>query len=216
MRKSGILLHVSSLPSPYGIGTLGKTAYEFIDFLEKAGQKCWQMLPINPTGYGDSPYQALSTFAGNHYLIDLDLLAEKGLLDKAEIEECCWGEDASGVDFGLMYKQRLPLLYKAFERFDSTKDSAYSEFVSKEEWWLRDFALFMALKAENNQAPWTEWEDGVRLRTVDALKESEIRLQKEIGFHYFLQYIFFGQWKNLHEYAKKHNIAEESVETVEL
>ena len=206
MRKSGILLHVSSLPSPYGIGTLGKTAYEFIDFLEKAGQKCWQMLPINPTGYGDSPYQALSTFAGNHYLIDLDLLAEKGLLDKAEIEEYCWGEDASGVDFGLMYKQRLPLLYKAYERFDSTKDSAYSEFVSKEEWWLRDFALFMALKAENNQAPWTEWEDGVRLRTVDALKESEIRLQKEIGFHYFLQYIFFGQWKNLHEYAKKHNI----------
>ncbi len=206
MKKSGILLHVSSLPSPYGIGTLGKTAYEFIDFLEKAGQKCWQMLPINPTGYGDSPYQALSTFAGNHYLIDLDMLAEAGLIYKAEIEEYCWGWDDSKVDFGLMYKQRLQLLYKAYERFDGINNSAYSEFVSTEEWWLKDFALFMALKAENNQTPWTEWEDGVRLRNPDALRESEIRLQKEMEFHYFLQYMFFGQWKRLHEYAHKHNV----------
>lgn len=207
MRKSGILLHVSSLPSPYGIGTLGKSAYDFIDFLRQAGQKCWQMLPINPTGYGDSPYQALSTFAGNHYLIDLDELVEAGLLQKEEVTACEWGEDPERVDYGLLYRNRLPLLRKAFQRFDKEKDSAYQDFVEQEQWWLEDFALFMALKREYKQAPWTEWEDGVRLRKPEALRKSKLQLQEEMEFHYFLQYQFYKQWNRLHEYARSQGIS---------
>ena len=204
MRKSGILLHVSSLPSPYGIGTLGKSAYDFIDFLKSAGQKCWQMLPINPTGYGDSPYQSLSTFAGNHYLIDLDMLIEDGLLLQKEADAYEWGDNPDRTDYSLLYRQRLPLLRKAYKRFDGEKILAYQDFVAKQQWWLKDFALFMALKAENNQAPWTDWDDGVRLRKPDAIKASEIRLKEEMEFHYFIQYIFFSQWKKLHEYAATH------------
>lgn len=207
MRKSGILLHVSSLPSPYGIGTLGKTAYDFIDFLKKAGQRCWQMLPINPTGYGDSPYQALSTFAGNHYLIDLDMLIDDGLLLKEEVEAYSWGDSHARTDYGLLYNQRLPLLREAYERFDGNSNSDYQNFVIKEKWWLEDFALFMALKAENKQAPWTDWEDGIRLRTPKALEASRIRLKEEMEFHYFLQYIFFGQWQKLHKYAAGQGIS---------
>ena len=203
MRKSGILLHVSSLPSPYGIGTMGKSAYDFIDFLKEAGQKCWQMLPINPIGYGDSPYQALSSFAGNHYLIDLELLIADGFLLREEVEECNWGANPSKTDYGLLYQQRLPLLRKAYKRFDGEKNLEYQDFVVKEQWWLKDFALFMALKAENNQAPWTDWEDGVRLREPDAMTACEMRLKEELEFHYFIQYIFYGQWKKLHEYAAK-------------
>ena len=207
MRKSGILLHVSSLPSPYGIGTMGKSAYDFIDFLKEAGQKCWQMLPINPIGYGDSPYQALSSFAGNHYLIDLELLIADGFLLREEVEECNWGANPSKTDYGLLYQQRLPLLRKAYKRFDGEKNLEYQDFVVKEQWWLKDFALFMALKAENNQAPWTDWEDGVRLREPDAMTACEMRLKEELEFHYFIQYIFYGQWKKLHEYAAKKGIS---------
>ncbi len=207
MRKSGILLHVSSLPSPYGIGTLGKSAYDFIDFLRQAGQKYWQMLPINPTGYGDSPYQALSTFAGNHYLIDLDELIVEGLLQKEEVISLDWGKDPGRVDYGLLYRQRLLILRKAFQRFKRKTDPAYESFVKKEQWWLEDFSLFMALKQEYHQAPWTEWEDGVRLRKPSAMKECRIRLQEEVEFFYFLQYMFYKQWNRLHEYAKTRGIS---------
>lgn len=207
MRKSGILLHVSSLPSPYGIGTLGKSAYDFIDFLRQAGQKCWQMLPINPTGYGDSPYQALSTFAGNHYLIDLDELIAEGLLQKEEVTSCDWGKDPGRVDYGLLYRKRLPLLRKAFQRFNRKSDAAYESFVEKEQWWLEDFALFMALKQEYHQAPWTEWEDDVRLRKQSAMRDCRIRLQEEEEFYYFQQYMFYKQWNRLHEYAKTQGVS---------
>lgn len=207
MRQSGILLHVTSLPSPYGIGSLGKAAYEFVDFLKKAGQSCWQMLPINPTGYGDSPYQALSSFAGNYYLIDLDLLAEEGLLESGEISAESWGENPAKVDFSVMYRQRLPLLRKAFERFDAEKYPEYGEFVQQKKGWLQDFALFMALKEEHEQAPWTQWEDDVRLRDEEALKECRERLKEQIEFHYFLQFFFYRQWDNLHKYAAGHGIS---------
>lgn len=207
MRKSGILLHISSLPSPYGIGTLGKSAYEFVDFLKRAGQKCWQMLPINPTGYGDSPYQALSTYAGNHYLIDLDMLKEAGLLRPEEISACDWGDNPARADYGLLYEQRLPLLYKAYERFDGAADEAYKSFVCEQKWWLEDFALFMALKAENKQAIWTDWEKGVRLREPEAMQRCKLCLKKETEFHYFLQYIFYTQWNRLHTYAKEQGIS---------
>lgn len=207
MRQSGILLHMSSLPSPYGIGTLGNAAYRFIDFLKQAGQSCWQMLPINPTGYGDSPYQALSSFAGNHYLIDLDILIEEGLLLPEEVSEKNWGEEPGKVDFSLLYRQRLPLLYQAFQRFVPQKDSAYERFVQQEKWWLEDFAVFMALKEEYHQAPWTDWEEGVRLQKADALRSCRERLKKQIEFHYFLQFTFYQQWDRLHQYAAKQGIS---------
>ncbi len=207
MRQSGILLHVSSLPSSYGIGSLGKTAYQFVDFLKQAGQSCWQMLPINPTGYGDSPYQALSSFAGNHYLIDLDLLIEEGLLEPCEVSEKSWGENPAKVDFGIMYRQRLPLLYKAFQRFNAEKDSEYDEFITKQKHWLEDYALFMALKEEHDQEPWTQWEDGVRLRDQKAIKESRERLKTKMEFHYFLQFLFYRQWDHLHKYAREQGIS---------
>lgn len=207
MRQSGILLHVTSLPSSHGIGSLGEAAYEFVDFLKKAGQSCWQMLPINPTGYGDSPYQALSSFAGNYYLIDLDLLVEEGLLESSEVLEKNWGENPAKVDFSIMYRQRLPLLRKAFERFHAEKYPEYEEFVQQKKWWLQDFALFMALKEGHEQAPWTQWEDGVRLRDEEALKECRERLKEQIEFHYFLQFFFYRQWENLHGYAAKQGIS---------
>lgn len=207
MRQSGILLHISSLPSPYGIGSLGKAAYQFVDFLRQAGQSCWQMLPINPTGYGDSPYQALSSFAGNYYLIDLDLLAEDGLLQKTEICGEDWGDDPAKVDFGVMFLRRLAILDKAFQRFKPEKDSKYHEFIQRNGSWLEDFALFMALKEENRQAPWTEWEDGVRFREEKAMKASKVRLRNRMEFHYFLQYTFYSQWERLHKYAEEQGIS---------
>lgn len=207
MRQSGILLHMSSLPSPYGIGTLGKAAYRFMDFLKKAGQSCWQMLPINPTGYGDSPYQALSTFAGNPYLIDLERLVEEGLLQPEEILDKEWGENPARVDFSFLYQQRLPLLYKAFLRFDRQKNPEYENFIQEQKWWLEDFALFMALKKEHDQAPWTEWEDGVRLRKPDAIKACRKRLNEQMEFHFFLQYTFYRQWESLHRYAGEQGIS---------
>lgn len=207
MRQSGILLHLSSLPSAYGIGSMGKAAYEFVDFLKQAGQGCWQMLPINPTGYGDSPYQALSSFAGNHYLIDLDLLAGEGLLQPGEILEMKWGNNPAKVDFGVLYRQRLPILYKAFQRFDTKNSPEYAGFVNQNKGWLEDFALFMALKEENGQIPWTEWEDGVRLREEGAMEKARERLQEQIEFHYFLQFTFYKQWEDLHEYAGKQGIS---------
>ena len=143
MRASGILMHTTSLPGPYGIGTMGKAAYEWIDFLKKAGQRYWQILPLNPTGYGDSPYQSCSAYAGNHYLIDLDLLAEQGLLLPEEIAACNWGEDACRVDFGLQYAFRMKILRKAYARFRD--DGALTEFCSANESWISEFALVLEL-----------------------------------------------------------------------
>lgn len=207
MRQSGILLHVSSLPSSYGIGSLGKEAYRFVDFLKQAGQSCWQMLPINPTGYGDSPYQALSSFAGNHYLIDLDLLVEEKLLEPCEVSEKSWGDNPAKVDFSILYRQRLPLLHKAFQRFDAEKNPEYKEFVQQKKGWLEDYSLFMALKEENDQAPWTQWEDGIRLRDEETLKECGERLKEQMEFHYFLQFLFYRQWDELHKYAVEQGVS---------
>ena len=207
MRQSGILLHISSLPSSYGIGSLGKAAYRFVDFLKRAGQSCWQMLPINPTGFGDSPYQALSTFAGNHYLIDLDMLIEEGFLQSDEAAEKDWGDDPARVDYSLLYQQRLPLLYQAYQRFRKEEYPEYETFIQKERWWLEDFAMFMALKEENHQAPWTDWEDGVRLREPEAMRVCRERLHEQVEFHYFLQFIFYKQWDRLHQYAVEQGIS---------
>ena len=170
MRESGILMHITSLPGPYGVGTMGKQAYHFVDFLSKAGQSVWQILPLNPTGFGDSPYQSFSTFAGNPYLIDLDTLVEEGLLEEQEPKAVNWGSDPGRVSFGKLYEERGKLLRLAYSRF--TPDDAYQAFLEENTQWLPDYALFMALKEENGGAPWLEWPEGLRLREEAALAQA--------------------------------------------
>ena len=146
MRASGVLMGISSIPSEYGIGCFSKEAYDFVDILEKAGQRYWQILPLGPTGYGDSPYQSCSTYAGNPYFIDLEELIKEGLLTKEECDSCNWGEDPVYVDYEKIYNYRFPLLHKAYERADLQKDQEYQVFVREYQIWLKDYALYMAIK----------------------------------------------------------------------
>ena len=201
MRKSGILMHITSLPSPYGIGALGKEAYEFIDFLEKSGQHFWQILPLTPTGYGDSPYQSYSAFAGNHYLIDLPALVDQGLLHWEELDSVRWEDTPERVNFGLQYQNRIPVLRLAYARFE--KDQAFQTFCGEQAAWLSDFALYMALKEKFSGAPWYQWEDGLKFRKKETLERYREELSEEIGFYYFVQYLFFTQWEELRSYAHK-------------
>ena len=204
MRKSGILMHISSLPSPYGIGTMGKCAYEFVDFLEAAGQAFWQILPLSPTGYGDSPYQSFSTFAGNPYLIDLDSLVEEGLLTREELESTNWGESETRVDYGCLYNNRSKLLKIAFDRFAA--DGAFLGFVEENAWWLEDFGLFMALKEKFRGQPWQKWSVSLMMRLPEIMASYRKELAAEIRFQYFQQYLFFRQWKALRSYANEKGI----------
>ena len=204
MRKSGILMHITSLPGPYGIGTLGRNAYEFIDFLQAAGQSCWQLLPLNPTGYGDSPYQSCSAYAGNHYLIDLQMLVDAGLLREEELAGICWGDRENRVDFGILYQHRLAVLRLAFDRF--TDQEALDEFCRENGSWLSDFALYMALKDDNCGAPWYNWAAPLKNRQPDALWQARQRLKKEIRFYSFVQYVFYSQWQALRVYAGEKGI----------
>ena len=198
MRESGILMHISSLPGPYGIGTMGKHAYRFVDFLESAGQSYWQILPLTPTGYGDSPYQSFSACAGNHYLIDLDTLVEEGLLETEELD-INWGNVPGRVDYGAMYVQRAKVLKQAFARF--TSDEAYRAFAAENESWLADYSLFMALKEANGGAPWLNWPEKLKNHDAAALEEKRTELKDAVDFQYFLQYQFDKQWKALRGYA---------------
>lgn len=204
MRTSGILMHITSLPGTYGVGTMGKQAYKFVDFLKKAGQSSWQILPLTPTGYGDSPYQSCSTFAGNHYLIDLDMLIKDGLLKKSDLEGIQWNVTEDQVDFGMLYNNRLKVLRKAFARF--TPDAVYETFCAESSSWLPDFALFMALKAKFGGKPWYEWEDALKFREPKAIRQAKKELKDEIAFFSFVQFLFRKQWNALHAYAKKNNI----------
>ena len=204
MRCSGILMHISSLPGPYGIGTMGKRAFEFIDFLEEAGQSIWQILPLNPTGYGDSPYQSCSTFAGNHYLIDLDALVEEGLLKKEELEQIQWSRSETKADFGLLYNNRLNVLHKAYERFAAVEE--LDAFCLKNSSWLSDFALFMALKNRFSGKPWYQWDKDLKFRDPDAIWTARQELKDEIRFFSFVQFLFFKQWNALRSYAHSKNI----------
>jgi len=204
MRSSGILMHITSLPGPYGVGTMGKEAYRFVDFLEEAGQNYWQILPLTPTGYGDSPYQSCSTYAGNHYLIDLDQLIDQGLLEKQEVEDCRWFVTEQRVDFGLLYQSRLTVLRKAFERFE--ENTEFRSFCRKQKAWLPDFALFMALKQKFEGMPWYQWEAPVKFRKPTALKKYRAELKDEINFYCFIQYLFYTQWEALRDYAHSKGI----------
>lgn len=206
MRASGILMHITSLPGPYGVGTMGKESYKFIDFLEKAGQRYWQILPLTPTGYGDSPYQSYSTFAGNHYLIDLDLLVEEGLLLPEEITACNWGDDPAKVDFGLLYENRMGLLRKAFSRYKDT-DESFAKFRARNDWWLPPYTDYMSLKSQNGGKPWYQWEDSLKYAYREKPGFAFHIPYDEIQFHCFVQYLFDRQWNALREYAHKKGVS---------
>lgn len=205
-RSSGVLLPVTSLPSKYGIGCFSKEAYKFIDWLKEAGQTYWQILPLGPTGFGDSPYQSFSTFAGNPYLIDLEKLIADDLLTE---EECCnadLGNDPESIDYKKLYDNRFPLLKKAFERSRISEDPEFHKFISAQSLWLEDYSLFMALKEHYGGTAWTQWQEDIRLRkpeTIDSMRRS---LSHEIEFQKFMQYLFYSQWDSLKNYANEKGI----------
>ena len=204
MRESGILMHITSLPGPYGVGTMGKEAYRFVDFLKTAGPHYWQILPLTPTGYGDSPYQSCSTFAGNHYLIDLDMLIEEGLLKKSEVENRDWFWSETKTDYGRLYNNRLTVLRLAYDRFQGGED--FDRFCRENSSWLPDFALFMALKGKLGGAAWYTWEDGLKKRDPGAIWNARQELKDEIRFYSFVQYIFDRQWTALRRYAHENGV----------
>ena len=201
MRTSGILMPVSSLPSPYGIGSLGAEAYRFVDFLAAAGQRYWQILPIGPTGYGDSPYQSFSAFAANPYFIDLDALEQRGLLTHDEIARFDFGPEApEGIDYGALFRTRFAVLELAVRRFDAGED-AFRDFCAANAFWLDDYALFMALKAENGMRAFSLWPKDVRARRPAALAAARARLAGQVRFWQVVQYLFYEQWAALKAYA---------------
>jgi 4-alpha-glucanotransferase len=168
MRQSGILMHITSLPGPYGVGTMGAHAFGFVDFLAEAGQHCWQILPLNPTGFGDSPYQSCSTFAGNPYLIDLELLVEEGLLQREELESVRWCSREDKVDYGLLYNNRMAVLRKAYLRHGDTE--AFARFRAENDAWLPDFVAYMGLKDKFGGKPWYQWPEDVKHYSPKALE----------------------------------------------
>ena len=206
MRACGILLPVTSLPSPYGIGCFSKEAYEFVDQLEKAGQKYWQILPLGPTGYGDSPYQSFSTFAGNPYMIDLTTLIEEGLLTQEECAACDFGSDPSCVDYGKIYLHRNELLYKAYSRSKIEENIEFQTFCEQNKEWLHDYAMYRAIKFQFGEKGWNEWDDDIRVRNPEALAYYEEKCKDEILYQKYLQYEFSKQWKKLKGYANKKGI----------
>ena len=203
-RKSGVIMHISSLPSKYGIGTLGKKAYEFCDFIKKAGFHYWQILPIGPTSYGDSPYQSFSSFAGNPYFIDLDLLVEDGLLEKSDFENLDFGSDKLNVDYGKLYNNRYKVLEKAFLAFKDQKK--LEKFIEENKEWLENYALFMALKGYFLGKAWVNWDEDIKNREEKAVKMYKEKLKKEIQFQYFMQYEFFKQYNKLKNYVNSKGI----------
>ena len=189
-RECGVLLPISSLPSKYGIGCFSKSAYEFVDGLKTAGQDCWQILPLGPTSYGDSPYQSFSTFAGNPYFISLEDLIEEGVLSEKECDAADFGTDPSSVDYAKIYKSRTTLLRKAYERSDIAENEEFLQFQQEEAWWLKDYALFMAVKQRFDGKPWSEWAEDIRLRWQNALDYYREELYFEIEFQEYMQFKF--------------------------
>lgn len=206
MRTSGILMPIFSLPSKYGIGTFGKAAYQFIDFLKKSGQTYWQILPTGVTGFGDSPYQSVSAFAGNPYFIDLDLLIDDGYIKKADIEALEWGEDYSKVDYEAMFNSKYKILRIAYESFKIKQPKDYNSFLADNEYWIECYALYSAIKAYHGGASFDTWEKGYLKRDKEYIEKAETELSEDISFHKFVQYLFFTQWQALKDYANENGV----------
>ena len=207
MRGSGILLPVSCLPSEYGIGSFSKEAYQFIDLLKKAGQMYWQILPMGPTGYGDSPYQSFSTFAGNPYYIDLEQLIQKGWINVEDCLKYDFGKSKNKVDYEKLYHSRYEVLYKAYYNSNVQKDEEFIRFCNEEAWWLDDYSLYMVIKENHKGASWDVWEDELKYRNPEKLKRYEEKYCDRILFYKFMQFIFYQQWYELKKYAKDNGIS---------
>jgi 4-alpha-glucanotransferase len=208
-RSAGVLLAVSSLPSQYGIGTFGRAAREWVDFLERAGQSFWQILPLGPTSWGDSPYMSFSAFAISPYYIDLETLCDQGLLEKSECEGLEWEETLEKADYALLYKNRTLVLNRAFMRFskNSAQNQEFQQFCMKNAFWLDDYCLFMAIKSANSEVSWLEWEENARLRKPDALKRYREDYADLIEYFAFTQFAAFSQWREIKKYAEEKNIS---------
>lgn len=201
-RGAGILMHITSLPSKYGIGTIGKSAFEFVDFLKKSGQKYWQILPVGPTGFGDSPYQSLSIYAGNAYLIDLELLCEDGLLTKGECEIMDFGNDPDFVDYEKIYNNRFEILKKAYDRYKERDQKDFDNFKERNNHWLFNYAMYMAIKKHFNMLPWNLWPDkSIKNRDAVSIQNYANMLYNDIVCFMFIQFVFYSQWETLKRYA---------------
>ncbi len=203
-RGAGILLPVFSLPSPYGIGTLGKAARDWIDFLAAAGQRYWQILPVNPPGLGNSPYQCFSAFAGDPLLIDLDILCEAGLLQRKDCRKGDWAASPSRVDYARVKAHREPIFRAARARF--AEDAALKRFRRKHSFWLEDYALYMSIREAMDGKLWVEWDEDVRSRGPAALRRMKARYKDDMDYHIFLQYLFFSQWEAVRKYAEEKGV----------
>ncbi len=200
-------MHISSLPSPYGIGTFGEAARDFIDFLNEGGVRYWQVLPLGPTSYGDSPYQSFSSQAGNPYLIDLELLIKQGYLSREACETAVMESRKNQVDYALLYENRIPLLTQAAEKFlEINTDSRFLTFCQENAHWLDDYVLFMALKDAHKGAPWYQWEEELKRRDFQALDNARAQYHTQMQVYQVLQYLFYQQWKALKEYAHEHQV----------
>lgn len=206
MRESGILLPVSALPSQHGIGKLGQAAYDFVDFLCSAGCHYWQVLPLTPTSYGDSPYQSPSCFAGNPYLIDFDILADRGWLSHADYDGIPWDSEPGSIDYELLWRQVKPVLRIAYQNFAKRKPAAFKKFCTEQKAWLPDYALFMALKDAHDGRSWDEWEPELRLCKREAVSAARREYRSDIEFWQFVQFCFFSQWESLKQYANQKGI----------
>lgn len=205
-RTAGILLPVTSLPSKYGIGCFSKSAYDFVDWLKAAGQSYWQILPLGPTSYGDSPYQSFSTFAGNPYFISLEALIEEGVLTEKECDGADFGSRPNDIHYEKLYKNRYPLLRKAYERSKISENPDYLRFIEENNWWLSDYALFMAVKDRFEGVPWNQWAEDIRLRWGNAMDYYREELYFEIEFQQYMQFKFYEQWHALKAYANENGI----------
>ena len=207
-RQSGVLMHISSLPGKYGIGSFGQSAYDFVDFLVRTKQRYWQILPLGTTSYGDSPYQSFSAFAGNTYFIDFDILIEEGLLNESDVKGADFGDDPRKVDYAKIFDARRPIMEKAVARFLKADDlSDYESFVEQNAAWLEVFAEYMAIKEHFDNLAWTEWPDeAIRRREAASLASYREKLADKLTYHRVTQYLFFKQWLRLKAYANEHHI----------
>ena len=206
MRTSGVLMPIFSLPGKYGIGCLSKEAYNFVDYLKKADQTYWQILPVGPTSYGDSPYQSFSTFAGNPYFISLEELIDRGLLTAKECDAADLGDDETDIDYGKLYKNRYPLLRKAYERSKASRDKHFRKFIKDNASWIKDYCRYMAIKDSYGGKSYQEWDEPLRVHNKKAIRKFGREHRDDVLFYAWLQYEFFSQWRRFKKYANKKGI----------